>query len=991
MKSFLKFAAVSALTFQTLSADRFNYDNFISSYLQDSVPGTITGTIEFPRERLQQITIDGTTLAVSYGEQVLFYDVNNDNLPYGSVYLDREPFQLTLSGTLCGASAWANGYYLIDTQTLNIQNYGTLTYGIAFNGTYGALDGGFNNAQLYFIDNLGNSRGGQIDLGRYLPYLIGQSGTTCVAISGRAESGIQCQIFDIETKNAGDVFFDDNITTGIAVSGTLCAITFWKDPVRFVSLDTLGSVTVPLDYYNSGPISLSGTLAVTADNDSNVISILSPQTLLGTLTAGEGPGASAFLNATTCYIVNEISNNITILDLTNPSSPAIKGTITVAPPVIYVKFFSAVSGTCGACLDLNTNLGLFDTQTKTRTKTVLAPNDYTGTGNVAMSGTIGVIGTSKGLQFFNNQTGNLTGFLAYDNSYVTGVALNGTLGAAIQIGASYPPPSGTPISISFFDATKQTLIGSISNIFDSSADPYGNGLIALNGTTGIFSSNSDQIIGIFDSQKQTLIGTYTTEFYPYGVALNGTTGVIGYNDSNAYDISIFDTQKRQFVGTVTVGQSPGYVSMANNYALVSCYQENSVALVDIPNLTVLGSITNLESPTQLQIYNTSVSSLGSELTIQSFVPSLDLDDVIFFDFAFAPPSPTPSGFTQASGNAGVVLKNMFPQLDGNTNQGLQKIITVTQSQDSQIQTVIGNALSPHHKILQFTQEKLDLLLHRDLDDALYSFKKGTVPFLQAGYDHLYQDKSSLYNGYRVNNFYQMFGLTHSFSHMNGLVTLGVSESYLTAFPLKAKDNYVTVFGGLGLAGQHHRWNLGLKGLYEYSFTNTKRFISYFNEKASSSHGMWTASAHLKLSYTKAHENYTFIPYEEVGYLYGQENDYTEHGAPYINLHVKDETVSLIRNLLGLNMIYKIDDRCDFFLDGAWVYEDYLNDNGYKAAFINTSVYGTFYQQEPEKNYGRARTGFKGTSGNLGWEVVYTGLYSKNFIDNAVSLKFDYKF
>jgi hypothetical protein len=75
------------------------------------------------------------------------------------------------------------------------------------------------------------------------------------------------------------------------------------------------------------------------------------------------------------------------------------------------------------------------------------------TGNVALSGTIGVIGTSKGLQFFNNQTGALTGFLEYDNSYVTGVALNGTLGAAIQIDASYSPPPNTAISIKALDIT----------------------------------------------------------------------------------------------------------------------------------------------------------------------------------------------------------------------------------------------------------------------------------------------------------------------------------------------------------------------------------------------------------------------------------------------------------------------------------------------------------------------------------------------------------
>ena len=155
--------------------------------------------------------------------------------------------------------------------------------------------------------------------------------------------------------------------------------------------------------------------------------------------------------------------------------------------------------------------------------------------------------------------------------------------------------------------------------------------------------------------------------------------------------------------------------------------------------------------------------------------------------------------------------------------------------------------------------------------------------------------------------------------------------------------------------------------------------------------MWNVSAHVKLSYVHKTDNYIFTPYEEVGYLYGEENNYHEHGAPYVNLYVKDETASVFRNLLGFNLACKIDDHSHFILDGAWVYEDYLSNNHYKAAFENTDVYGTFKQTEPDKNYARIRTGFTGTSGKLEWELVYTGLFSQRLSDNAVSLKFDYKF
>jgi hypothetical protein len=999
MKSFLSYTAYSMLALNILSAEPIDRLGFKSlSLLQDPVPGTITGTIDFALGQATLIAIDGTTLGVFDNTQgkVSFFDITNPQAPYGSVSIDDQASQMSISGTLCAIAAGLHlgDVYMINTQTLSnfALPYGAI-YGIAFQGgVNGAADGYSSGAALAFIDQVGGVVLSPQSLNSTYPWLIGLNGTTGIAESwtgSTPNSQAKFQIFDIQAAQLLDSYsvdYENNVAPyNVAVSGTLSVQTFIEKAV-FVHLDTMGSTTLLMN--TPGQVALNGTLAVAAYPFTNIISIFSESGLIGTLTSGDGPTSPVFLNATTCYIANQISNNITILDLTNPQAPVIEGTITLGPPYGDVSIFTASYGTCGASLDsTHNNVILFDTDTKSISKIVFAPNNTHYTGNVALYGTTGVIGCSGGMQFFDAQTGLTTGFMSYPDSAIYGVALNGTLGAALQIEILTTP---SPVSISFFDAASQTVLGSISNFYQSAVNDKG--LITLEGTCGLFSLHLTRMIGLYDASTQQLLGTYSNGFMPWGVALSGTSGIIGYDDSDIFSVSVFDTSVKAYAGTIFVGQSPAFASAVGDYALVSCNWQDSIVLIDIPNQSVLGSITNLNKPGQVQIYNSDINLLKDELTIQGFFPYDSENEIIFCDFAFyVPPQPGPTeGFAYATGNAGEILR-MFEELDGHTNSGLQGVISTTKTEPAPIQIDDASTYAPALKLLQFSQEKLDLLLHKELDDCLYSLDKGTLPFIIGGYELLSQNTRYPYNGYKTESFYQLIGLTHSFSHMNSLISLGVSESRLKVKPQKAHASYITVYGSLGLKGELNNWNLGLKGLYGYSFTKSSRTIPSLNEKAYSDHNMWNASAHLKLSYTKKAGRYHLSPYEEIGYLYGKEQNFTESGATFMNLNVKDETVSLIRNLLGLNFDVELSRHACFLIDGSWVYENYLKDNHYKAAFINTDVWGSFKQTEPNLNYGRVKTGFKGTSGKLGWELVFTGLYSSYLSDNAVSLKFDYQF
>jgi hypothetical protein len=87
----------------------------------------------------------------------------------------------------------------------------------------------------------------------------------------------------------------------------------------------------------------------------------------------------------------------------------------------------------------------------------------------------------------------------------------------------------------------------------------------------------------------------------------------------------------------------------------------------------------------------------------------------------------------------------------------------------------------------------------------------------------------------------------------------------------------------------------------------------------------------------------------------------------------------------------LNDQVKIFMDLSWMYEGYLNNNDYQAAFEGTDVYGTYSQSIPTNNYIRPHAGFKGTHRNLTWQISYTGLYGKKYVESSASAKISYKF
>ena len=308
-------------------------------------------------------------------------------------------------------------------------------------------------------------------------------------------------------------------------------------------------------------------------------------------------------------------------------------------------------------------------------------------------------------------------------------------------------------------------------------------------------------------------------------------------------------------------------------------------------------------------------------------------------------------------------------------------------------TAITNSGS-QHKVLQYQIEKLDLLLHKELEHELYSSRSGTQGFLLGGYDNFSQKSVNAYPGYNVDHYYQMLGLTHDFGRMKWLLALAGSESYEKLKPrlYSAKASYYTAWGTIGVSSHHKRWSYGLDALFGYSFINARRTIQYLDLKARANHGMWNVSLDGKLGYSFTVGKAKLTPYENLGYLYGHENDYKEHGAPGANLSIFDENISVLRNQLGIKLVSPIDKtKLNVFIDGAWVYDAYFGNKNYKQQFIGSSIVASVTQTVPTRNYGRINAGLQGIYKDFNWRIAYTGLYGSKLADSAASLDLGYKF
>jgi hypothetical protein len=586
------------------------------------------------------------------------------------------------------------------------------------------------------------------------------------------------------------------------------------------------------------------------------------------------------------------------------------------------------------------------------------------------------------------------------------------------------------------DATD--LVLSAPAIFSSSINTTDN----INSKISFTSNSGTTIYRFINSmiQQNTIeIGNTTGTIYPvlfysndtieaYGTtSLNDQATLIGSILINGNFISNpgsnISPGSDQSTGTIAFEQVPPLESLRNNQPLIGSvtYQPTfssnfNIKLDDLSSDEILVTGAALFNGTSS--FNFSILNPGTGQTTYTFFKTTDgitidpsgtitysfpsgYDASIFsiktsgynlslianFPLPPGPPFSNPSVFTGPA----ATTANLLNAITGKCAPQTQTIIDDVISQPEALQQQSLDELSPQFKVIQFSLEKLSFQIQKELDADLYNKDTGTQTFLIAGYDYLNQDKTSTYTGYTVNTAYQLLGASHGFNTLKVQGMFGVSESWMKLSPIESKATYNTIYGSLGIRGNFDRWNTGIKSLFGYSFSNTKREISFLDYTAKSSHGIWILNTEGLLSYTLVRSPVDLNAYESFGYVYSVENAYSEHNAPGANLRVKDEVLSLCRNSLGLNVKGPKDKNLGIYADLAWVYEFYLNTNNFKAKFIGSDVYATYKPTNPTKNYARLGFGYEGSYKHLEYRIAYDGLFGKKFLEQSASLKLGYKF
>lgn len=791
------------------------------------------------------------------------------------------------------------------------------------------------------------------------------NGTT-LAVMGYLSS--TAAIINNSTKNISGSISGFSYPWQVATNGTVWAA---SQRVRtnlkiFNPLTNPSGINVNIGMSSLGIAMNADKIAVGFNSRTNArilfLSANSPYTILGTVNLSSSLGArDVVLNGTTAYVAAYDASILgrSVVNIIDANTYSIIGTVTSNVPSAnglgfngsklvvtnidnnYISVFNAGPGTL-------TFLGSISTGLSPRTP--------------AFFGTTCAVPclSSSELRIYSISDATIT---------QTGtISCYGAPNFALTNGIDWIASTSADNRIDYFNPFTQQITSSIQ----LAARPY---CQAFNGTFGA-AGTSDHKITFVNTSTNQITGSLSVQSTPQEMSSSGKIGIASLSNSN--QAVLFDLESQQELATLNVGLNPSKNAIDGNYAIV-VNGDKTVSVINVEKKLVTET---LSFPASIggvtlngtQAYVVMNPSTGSA-TVEGFYINTHEEWIS----------------TEGSGQGaevGRVMNAIYKQ--PSTPQVTNDAITEMGLLPSNQQIRVRNSFPPRFKVIQFAQEKLDLLLHKQLDTTLYGSQEGSSVFILGGYDNFNQNSSPSYSGYNVDNFYQMLGGTKDWGSMKWLAALGASESYMS-LKESAKASYNTVWGSLGVSSGHKRWIYGLDGLFGYSFIDAQRHVLLLEQTARTNHGMWNLSFDAKVGYKWGYKSWEVMPYDTLGYIYGQENSYTEHGTSGDNQHVKDEHISVLRNSLGFSIKPLEKKKICLFLDGAWVYEYYCGNNNYKAAFAGTSVYGIYGNTIPARNYGRVHTGLLGSYKKLDWNLAFTGLYGKRLSDNAVSVNFIYKF
>jgi hypothetical protein len=459
---------------------------------------------------------------------------------------------------------------------------------------------------------------------------------------------------------------------------------------------------------------------------------------------------------------------------------------------------------------------------------------------------------------------------------------------------------------------------------------------------------------------------------------------------------IYPGPNTNLLGTITAKNDVTFQGPQSGIAVNLNDMDNSV-------LNVQGALTldaastiwikSLENPPRGYITYTIAKSqklkgsfpkLVNETTYDSNLFSLDNkgdDLVIYGNF---PPDIQPPPVSNPSLASAVEILNV---ISGDCPPSTQAIINFIIFLPPEQLAQALQQLVPAFKKAQFIQEKLDLLMHKEISDILYSKEPGFNPFVIAGYDNIHRKQiPGKFFGYNNQAYYQLFGASASFKNARWLLGFGFSESYMHTIPNTATSQFTTQYLYGGLSTHFSCFKLGVDSIFSNAKLYGERNLSYFGFTAKNNHGLWNlsfeANAELEVLKKGIHLNL----YNETGYNLGKERPYLEYDAPGVNQLVDKEHISVFRNALGFKLFTPPLKKISCYLDAAWVVDRYINSRYFYSSYEGTSKFGKYPDIYPPFNLARIHTGVNIHFKMVDSEISYTSLFSKQYSENSFSLK-----
>ena len=350
----------------------------------------------------------------------------------------------------------------------------------------------------------------------------------------------------------------------------------------------VGTVVTPSIAYG---VAVSGTKAVVSDAFAglHVLDISNPASprIAGSVSLGGFAGKVA-IAGNTALVANSNLGGVQIVDISNAASPRLLTTVSTgsAPNV-------TVSGSIAYVSANGNGLYIIDISNPA-SPVVLATYGAPASACAVSDGIAYLAQGSLGVHLVDvsNPAAPRGLFTLTNKSASNQVAVTGTIAVA----------TGTPRGTDIIDISDPTRPVVASSVAGSSGD------VAINGRYAYVAAQGDlQVVDLAVPWNAVVVGTVVTPSIAYGVAVSGTKAVVSDAFAGLHVLDISNPASPRIAGSVSLGGFAGKVAIAGNTALVANSNLGGVQIVDIsnaasprllttvstgsaPNVTVSGSI-----------------------------------------------------------------------------------------------------------------------------------------------------------------------------------------------------------------------------------------------------------------------------------------------------------------------------------------------------------------------------------------------------------------